>query len=216
MEEIIFNNCDSNNNIELISLGGVGGCVIAEAISCIKKENTRRYPYDWLLANQSFVIESFLSFENFFDFDDSSKSISKTQFLSKKLNGFSFHDFKDYENEKLIIKEKYIRRFKRLQERMEDMKSILFIRRTNNEPDHAEWKDIFINEKDDFIKWIEFKTSLECIYNKKIYILIITENMDEYSHNCSFNNEEDGIFIRYIQQLNKEHIVSNIQAIIQN
>jgi hypothetical protein len=201
-------------NIDLISLGGVGGCSIAESISYIKKENTRRYPYDWLLANQSFVIESFLSFENFFDFDDSSKSISKTQFLSKKLNGFSFHDFKDYENEKLIIKEKYIRRFKRLQERMEDINSILFIRGTNNAPDHLEWKDIFINEKDDFIKWIEFKKLLEDTYNKKLYILIMTDNMEEYNENCKFNNEKDGIFIRHTLHCDKEHIISNIQSIL--
>jgi hypothetical protein len=209
-----YNDENNNNNIDLISLGGVGGCTIAESISYIKRKYTRRYPYDWLLTNQSFVCESFLSFENFFDFDDASKIINNTQFLSEKKNALSFHDFKDYPNDKITVKEKYIRRFKRLQESMGNIKPLLFIRTTNNARDHPEWEDIFINEKDDFIKWIEFKKSLENTYNKKVYILIMTNNIDEYNQNCKFNNDKDGIFIRYILSVDKEYIISNINYII--
>ena len=48
--------------MKLISLGGVGGCNLAFTL---RKLNQPTYPYNWLITTQSFVIDSFLKFENF-------------------------------------------------------------------------------------------------------------------------------------------------------
>ena len=50
--------------MKFISLGGVGGCDVASSLRAVV--NQPSYPYDWLISAQSFVIDSFLNFENFF------------------------------------------------------------------------------------------------------------------------------------------------------
>jgi hypothetical protein len=38
--------------MKIISLGGIGGCDLAEAL---RKLNQPTYPYDWLITTQSFT-----------------------------------------------------------------------------------------------------------------------------------------------------------------
>lgn len=42
-----------SENLKIISLGGAGGCKIAEYL---RTKNQEAYPYDWIVSSQSFVI----------------------------------------------------------------------------------------------------------------------------------------------------------------
>jgi hypothetical protein len=53
--------------MNIISLGGIGGCDIAQAL---RELNQPAYPYDWIISTQSFVINSFDNINNFFIFDE--------------------------------------------------------------------------------------------------------------------------------------------------
>ena len=54
--------------MKLISLGGIGGCDLAESLRSLHQE---AYPYDWLITTQTFIINSFNDFNKFFVFDTS-------------------------------------------------------------------------------------------------------------------------------------------------
>ena len=77
--------------MKFISLGGVGGCDVASSLRAVV--NQPSYPYDWLISAQSFVIDSFLNFENFFEIDERFVH-NKTFLLNKNKNAVMLHDFK--------------------------------------------------------------------------------------------------------------------------
>jgi hypothetical protein len=167
--------------MKIISLGGVGGCVLTQSIQNLVIDQ-ERFPYDWLLSNQSFVTRTLLDNETFFNFDDETK-ICNSMFVTDTQDGLSIHDFldfDDYMNTRNDIKEKYIRRFDRLNKYLTSDIPILFIRVTNNTPQQPSWLNIFESIPDNIPLWFEFIQNFENKYKKPIHFLIITYNKEEY------------------------------------
>lgn len=198
----------------LINLGGVGGCVITDAINSLipGQEGQARYPYDWLVSNQTFVIESFLNIDKFFDFNDETQ-LRDHHFLIKSKNAFSAHDFKDYNKDKEIIKAKYERRFARLQDAMDSKEPILFIRILDHEPPHPEWHDIFITESESIPRWIEFVNNLASKFNKNIFLLILSQCEKEVEE--SIHLQSKNIFIKSVLQ-DKSTVTKQIKLTLDN
>ena len=203
--------------MKIISFGGVGGCDIPQSIQRIMP--TIRYPYDWILADQKFVMRTLINNNEFFNFTDKTKIIGKTVIVNE-LDGMSIHDFSDTfdENNYNIITDdinkKYHRRFTRLNEALKCEEPILFIRIANNTPQLKEWEKIFNSEPDNFPKWVEFIQYLNDFYKKPIYLLIITKNEEEYNiYKCLENKD---ISINYINDKimenlnNYHHVLSNV------
>ena len=46
-------------DFKYISLGGAGGCGIAQYLKILNNNNQPTYPYDWIVSSQSFIINSF-------------------------------------------------------------------------------------------------------------------------------------------------------------
>lgn len=57
---------NNHKEIEIISIGGVGGCNLATKL---RNLNYKTYPYDWIHSTQSFILNLFNKFENFFEWD---------------------------------------------------------------------------------------------------------------------------------------------------
>ena len=83
--------------MKLISLGGIGGCDLAEAL---RKLNQPTYPYDWLITTQSFIIDSFNDFNSFFAFD--AKYVYDTEkLLVYNKKAIMLHDFNNFALQKM-------------------------------------------------------------------------------------------------------------------
>ena len=169
--------------MQIISLGGVGGCAIVQAVQLFV-HNQERFPYDWLLANQSFVIRTFLDNSTFFDFDDATEYHGNNhEFSIKERDGMVVHDFSSYEhymNHRNIVKDTYLRRFNRLNQMLISNEPILFVRILNNTPMNDNWMGRFESTPDDVPKWFDFIQYLERRFKKPIYLLMITMNESEY------------------------------------
>jgi hypothetical protein len=178
--------------MRVISLGGVGGCQIA---GILRKLNYLTYPYDWLISSQSFVIDSFLDINNFFNFKNDFV-YDTTKLLSPKFNAIMIHDFNNYILEEIDIINKYKRRFERLYSSLEDKEPILFIRAIDNlsEPLVPEnyYNNIYIRENESINRWEEFINMLSIKYKKNIYLLLIVSDKE-----MIYNNLSDRIFITY-------------------
>jgi len=163
--------------MEVISLGGVGGCQIA---GILRNLNYPAYPYDWLICNQSFVINSFCDITNFFNFEDNSYIYESTKFLDPTLGAIMLHDFNNYILEKRDIINKYNRRFQRLYSKLENTDPILFIRSIDNLNINLTpinyYDNIYIREEESINKWNLFLNMLINKYNKKLYLLLITSD----------------------------------------
>lgn len=166
--------------MKIINLGGHGGCVLTEIIKKLLP-NQLRYPFDWLMTNQSFVINSFMDFNKSFDFDRLDLAVNNSLYSPDK-HGLSIHDYVgNYINHKEIIKQRYQRRYKRLEEAMNESDDIIFIRESRM------WKDwgthpIMKAEKEDFHKWVLFMDNLQKI-KPNIKLIIFTngyECIDNY------------------------------------
>ena len=187
--------------MKIISLGGVGGCDIPQSIQRIIPPI--RHPYDWILANQTFVMRTLINNNDFFNFTDKTKIIGKTVFVNE-LDGMSVHDFPDTideDNYDIItdsINKKYNRRFARLNEALNYDEPILFIRIANNMPQIKEWDNIFNSVPDNFQKWVEFIQYLNDFFKKPIYLLIFTNNEEEYNTYKFLENKQ--ILINYINK----------------
>ena len=167
--------------MHIISLGGVGGCDLAYALRSL---NRPTYPYNWLISAQSFVIRSFNNISNFFTFDDNSLLHGDTMLRDKHKKAVMLHDFTNFALEKDSVIKKYERRFKRLQEALEDGQDILFVRIYDNleeslQPAHV-YEPIFEREQEDIKKWSDFISELGKRYGKKIRLLLIT-NIHDYT-----------------------------------
>lgn len=198
--------------MRFINIGGVGSCQVTEALKILNKSQ-ERYPYDWLICSQSFILDTFENIifkennnilnnirNHFFDFEDE-KYIEGYNFFNKNKNAFSPHDIHvnfpyNNINAKNIL-EKYHRRFLRLKEALENTSNedILFIRRTENEPYHIEWENLYKNESENFVLWQDFINKLNEKYKKNIKLLILTTNLEEYNQNKQY--ETDKMIIKY-------------------
>jgi hypothetical protein len=170
--------------MKIINLGGVGGCVITQAIQQFIS-NQERYPYDWLLANQSFVIRTLLDNGEFFDLDDETELHRNSfEFSIKERDGMIVHDFYSYEhyiNQRDAVKETYKRRFDRLNLALASNEPILFVRMSNHTPMNDNWIDRFESRPDDIPRWFDFIIYLEKYFKKPIYLLIVTTVQAEYN-----------------------------------
>lgn len=160
--------------MKIISLGGVGGCILAQSLRDLNQE---AYPYDWLLATQDFVIKSFNDFNNFFLFEEK-YVFDKYKLLSNDKKAVMLHDFTDFNLQKEEVINKYKRRFERLNNALTSIEDILFVRYHDNIKDplvpFGYYDKILIRNYEDIQKWEEFIHFIKNKYNKKIKLLIIT------------------------------------------
>lgn len=200
--------------MKIISLGGVGGCIITQGLDCAGLYEPRG-PYSWLIASQSFVIDTFLHPNNFFDFDDETQYMeheNKTVHLRhKNRNAVIIHDFETDINIELV-KSKYNRRFQRLNDNLINNEPVLLIRVTEqNKQQLPEWENYYNVERDNFQKWCEFRKYLEEQFNKPFFLLIITFNKTEYEENIKY--QSDKVLINYLSQENNNLNIENIANI---
>jgi len=164
--------------MKIISLGGVGGCVLAQALRDLKQP---AYPYDWLITTQSFIINSLNNFNNFFDFNNN-YIYDKTKLLVHDKKAIMLHDFYDFDLQKEEVIAKYKRRFDRLNNCLQSKEDILFVRIYDNLKEVLipinYYDDLLIREEENIEKWDQFIQSVKEKYNKKIKLLIITSTED--------------------------------------
>jgi hypothetical protein len=160
--------------MKIISLGGVGGCELAQAL---RNLNQLTYPYDWLITTQTFIINSFNDINNFFVFDE------KYVYDNKKLlvydrKAIMLHDFNNFFLQKEDVITKYKRRFERLNESLNTNDDLLFVRIYDNLQDklmpNDYYNNILIRDEEDIQKWDVFINYIQSKYSKKIKLLIIT------------------------------------------
>ena len=160
--------------MEIISLGGVGGCQLASALRIRKYE---AYPYDWLLTSQSFIINSFDNIDKFFTFDDS-YVYQNVNLLCENKNAVMLHDFTHFGSQKTGVIEKYKRRFNRLSETIKNVDRILFVRVMENLQETLYplnfYDDIFIRECENIQMWEEFIHNIKEKYKCDCHLLLIT------------------------------------------
>jgi len=160
--------------MEVISLGGVGGSELSKILRTL---NYPAYPYDWLVCNQSFVINSFCDITKFFNLEDNSYIYQTNKFLHPTLGAVMLHGCNNYILEKQDIINKYNRRFQRLYSKLENTESILFVRLMDNINININgYEDIYIREEESINKWNLFLNMLINKYNKKLYLLLITSD----------------------------------------
>ncbi len=164
--------------MKIISLGGIGGCELATALRVL---NQPAYPYDWMITTQSFIVNSFHNFDNFFHFDEKYIYDNEKLLVSDK-KAIMLHDFKNFNLEKQQVIDKYIRRFERLNKTLSGKDEILFVRIYDNINEALipmdYYNHILIREEEDVQKWDDFIDHLKNKYNKKIKLLIITSNQE--------------------------------------
>lgn len=164
--------------MKIISLGGVGGCPLKDVL---KKLNYPTYPYDWLFTTQSYIINNFNNFDKFFCFD-TKYVYDNNKLLNENKTAIMLHDFTNFDLEKMMLLQKYKRRFERLNDALLCDEDILFIRLYDNlevdlVPLHY-YDNIFVREKEDIEKWNDFIKNLIIIYKKNIKLLLIEKKND--------------------------------------
>ena len=188
--------------MKIISLGGVGGCELAQTLRNFKQSS---YPYDWLITAQSFIIKSFNNFDKFFIFDELYVYFNPVHYfnpaklLEENKSAIILHDFNNFSLEKDNVIAKYKRRFERLNDAMIGDEPILFVRIADNLNDllmPMHWyDDIFCREEEDIGKWNDFIGSVASLYNKKIKLLFITSN--EHHINCNNCNKYSNVIVHF-------------------
>ena len=165
--------------MKLISLGGIGGCDLAESLRSLHQE---AYPYDWLITTQTFIINSFNDFNKFFVFD-TSYIYNETNLLTVDKKAIMLHDFKNFTIERNDVVEKYRRRFERLKTALYSNDTILFVRIYDNLEESlapANYYDtILVRDIEDIQRWEEFIVHIQTTFmNTNIKLLLITSNKD--------------------------------------
>jgi len=168
------------SNVDIISLGGVGGCNITDALKTL---NYLTFPYSWVVSSQSFVINSFNNYNNFFDFDTKYLHSNHTSVLhTPTKSAVMLHDFNNLHNtiEKDNTIEKYKRRFERLNNTLLNTNKLILIRLPDNLKSpmlpYGLYDNIYIREEEDISKWNDFFIDICNTYPKKeIHLLIITD-----------------------------------------
>lgn len=195
--------------MKIISLGGVGGCVLAESL---RQLNQQTFPYDWLLATQDFVINSFNDFNKFFIFEEKYVH-DKCKLLANDKTAIMLHDFTDFNLQKEEVINKYKRRFERLNNALTSNENILFVRYHDNIKvplfPFNYYNKILTRNYEDIQKWEEFIHFLKIKYNKNITLLIIASEKEICSK--KYNN----IILYFIEdRSNSKHISQIINKII--
>lgn len=172
-------------NIDIVSLGGVGGCDITYAFKELKNIECLTYPYSWIVTTQSFIIKSFNSFENFFNFnkEDLHPQVGTVIHDGTK-KAVMLHDFNNFQIEKNNVIEKYNRRFNRLNETLENNKKLIFVRLPDNLNSPmcpiGLYDNIYLREDEDISLWNDFFNSICLKYpNKEIHLVIVTDILDK-------------------------------------
>jgi len=175
------------NKLEIISIGGVGGCPLA---TILRDLNYKTFPYDWMHSTQSFIINSFDKFENFFIWDEKYLYEDTThELISPNKNASILHDFTHFNIQKDNVIEKYIRRFKRLKETLMNDSSILLIRDSDNLQKNHEYPPHIIREDENMELYDIFLDNIQKLYNKNnIFLLIITNNKKHLEYNIKNEN----------------------------
>lgn len=193
--------------MKIISLGGIGGCDLAQALRDL---NQKTHPYDWLITTQSFIIDSFNNFNNFFIFDEKYVHDNNKLLVYNK-KAIMLHDFINFTSEKEEVITKYKRRFERLNECLYDTDNILFVRIYDNLEELLVptdyYNNILIRDDEDISKWESFIDNIQIKYNKKIKLLIITSREDICSK--TYNH-----IIMHFTKAHKNH--KNISNIIED
>jgi len=160
--------------MEIISLGGVGGCQLANAL---RLRNYKAYPYDWLVTSQSFILNSFDNIDNFFTFDES-YVYQNVNLLCENQNAVMLHDFTHFESQKTDVIERYKRRFNRLNQTLKDVNRILFVRVMDNLQENMSplnfYDEIYIRENENPQLWEEFIHKIKEKYKCDCHLLLIT------------------------------------------
>jgi hypothetical protein len=193
--------------MKIISLGGVGGCDLAQALRHL---NQPTYPYDWIIATQSFIINSFNEIDNFFIFDET-RVYDNTKLLAPNKNAIILHDFNNFILEKEEVITKYKRRFERLNYSLHGNNYILFVRIYDNlqeklnPPDYYNNNILIRDNEEDINKWEIFINDTQIKYNnKKIKLLVITSTEDIC--NKPYNN----IIIHFTKDHKNPKMIYNI------
>lgn len=180
--------------MKLISLGGVGGCNLAFAL---RKLNQPTYPYNWLITTQSFVIDSFLKFENFFEIDEEYLH-GKQTLLNKNKTAIMLHDFKKFDKNE--VTDKFKRRYSRLKDAMQSSEGVLFIRAMEDLEapmiPNGKYDDIFKREKDEIHLWDKFLNEQQNKFNKEIKMLLLAHNEELVKPTNNPN-----LFIEYVEKI---------------
>ena len=180
--------------MKLISLGGVGGCNLAFAL---RKLNQPTYPYNWLITTQSFVIDSFLKFENFFQIDKEYLHGKRT-LLNKNKTAIMLHDFKKFDKNE--VTDKFKRRYSRLKDAMQASEDVLFIRAMEDMEapmiPKGKYDDIFKREEDEIQLWSGFLNQQQNKFNKEIKMLLLAHNEKLVKPTNNPN-----LFIEYVEKI---------------
>jgi hypothetical protein len=187
------------NDINIISLGGSGGCPLAYVL---RELNQPTYPYNWLITTQSFVIDSFFDESKFFSFE-SKYVYNKTYLLDRNKKAIMLHDFKDFKKQSDGVIDKYKRRFDRVRTSLNDDKEVLFVRLVddvNGRTDTTGFYDkIFIRDDEDVKKWEEFMNRINETYEKQMSLLLI-------SSDDTISTEHPNISIAYVNVKEEKQI----------
>jgi hypothetical protein len=171
--------------MEIISLGGVGGCQLA---TTLRMHNYPAYPYDWLITSQSFIIDSFDNIDNFFIFDNA-YVYDNNYLLDKYKRAIMLHDFTDFQRQKVSTIEKYMRRFHRLHDVLISGKKILFVRVLENMNEPLQplefYNSIYMREEEDISLWETFIQKIIDTYHCSCHLLLIS---NEHKYNNRYNN----------------------------
>jgi len=202
--------------MKIINLGGLGGCLVTQAVQQFIS-NQERYPYDWIMANQSFVLRTLLNNKAFFDLDDESEfHPDNFEFSIKERDGLIVHDFHSYEhymNDRNVVKDTYTRRFDRLNLALASNEPILFIRMANHTPTSESWKGRFEGQPDNLNMWFDFIAYLERRFNKPIYLLIVTTDQGEYDEYWDKLPNTGRIHLRFYDNRHVNGNDENIRAV---
>jgi hypothetical protein len=189
----------------IISLGGIGGCDLAESLRNLKQLT---HPYDWLITTQSFILNSFNDFNKFFSFDQK-YVYNKNNLLTAGKNAIMLHDFHNFSLEKKDIIAKYQRRFERLNDTLNSNDHILFVRIYDNLSEELfpinYYDNILIREEEDMEKWEEFISHTQKKYNNKNIKLLMITSREEIC-NKKYNN----IILYFTKEHQNNKVISNI------
>jgi hypothetical protein len=188
--------------MKILSLGGVGGCDLAQAL---RELNQLTYPYDWLITTQTFIVNSFNDFNNFFIFDEK-YVYDTTKLIDYNKKAVMLHDFNNFTLQKNEVITKYKRRFERLNECLNENEDILFVRIYDNLEDKLMPNDYYNNilsrDNECMQKWENFMNEQQ---NNKIAKLLLITN-DENICSKTYTN----IIVRFTKEHKNKNIIKTI------
>lgn len=173
----------------IINLGGYGGC---ELTNVIKRFDQPRYPFDWNVTTQNFVIECILSEgQYYFTFDKDDLVFEKNILLTENNDAFLCHDFTDWNAQKENVILKYRRKLDRLLSSIKSSDDIIFCRHLiDMDPynNYSYCRIPFTRKYDEISRWEYFMNEISKKRNGKTKLVLFTNN-------SLLNTTFDNIFI---------------------